>query len=109
MALTTQAMAPHRRAFGRGVFFSSYFFITTPAPGDCWLAIRYNGRRLLANYVCCNLFPFLQELQMQYFDTSKLGYQEQRLNLQLSGMHNYKGQRFRDVVRILQLLLGTTD
>jgi predicted MFS family arabinose efflux permease len=38
MALTTQAMAPHRRAFGIGVFFSSYFFITTPAPGIAgWL------------------------------------------------------------------------
>ena len=38
MALTTQAMAPHRRAFGIGVFFSSYFLITTPAPGIAgWL------------------------------------------------------------------------
>ncbi len=38
MALTTQAMAPRRRAFGIGVFFSSYFLITTPAPGIAgWL------------------------------------------------------------------------
>jgi hypothetical protein len=38
MALTTQAMAPHRRTFGIGIFFSSYFLITTPAPGIAgWL------------------------------------------------------------------------
>jgi MFS family permease len=38
MALTTQAMAPHRRAFGIGVFFTSYFLISTPAPGIAgWL------------------------------------------------------------------------
>ena len=38
MALTTQAMAPCRRAFGIGVFFSSYFLVTTPAPGIAgWL------------------------------------------------------------------------
>jgi hypothetical protein len=40
MALTTQAMAPNRRAFGIGIgiFFSSYFLITTPAPGIAgWL------------------------------------------------------------------------
>ena len=38
MALTTEAMAPHRRAFGIGIFLSSYFLITTPAPGIAgWL------------------------------------------------------------------------
>jgi len=38
MALTTQAMAPHRRAFGIGVFFSSYFLVASPAPGIAgWL------------------------------------------------------------------------
>jgi hypothetical protein len=35
MALTTQAMAPRRRAFGIGVFFSSYYLVTTPTP---WIA-----------------------------------------------------------------------
>jgi len=38
MALTGQAMAPERRAFGMGVFFSSYFLIVAPAPGIAgWL------------------------------------------------------------------------
>lgn len=38
MALTAESMTPHRRAFGIGVFFSSYFVITTPAPGIAgWL------------------------------------------------------------------------
>ena len=38
LALTAQSMTPHRRAFGIGVFFSSYFLITTPAPGIAgWL------------------------------------------------------------------------
>ena len=35
MALTTQAMAPRRRAFGIGVFFSGYYLVATPTP---WLA-----------------------------------------------------------------------
>ena len=31
-------MAPHRRAFGIGGFFTSYFLISTPAPGIAgWL------------------------------------------------------------------------
>ncbi len=38
MALTGQAMAPQRRAFGMGVFFSGYFLVTTPAPAIAgWL------------------------------------------------------------------------
>ena len=38
MALTSQAMAPHHRAFGMGIFFSSYFLIVAPAPGIAgWL------------------------------------------------------------------------
>ncbi len=32
MALTAQAMAPQRRAFGMGVFFSCYFVLMTAAP-----------------------------------------------------------------------------
>jgi MFS family permease len=32
MALTGEAMAPQRRAFGMGVFFSGYFVIMTSAP-----------------------------------------------------------------------------
>lgn len=38
MALTVQAMRPHNRAFGMGVFFSAYFLVTAPAPGMAgWL------------------------------------------------------------------------
>ena len=38
LALTAQSMTPHGRAFGSGVFVSSYFSITTPAPGIAgWL------------------------------------------------------------------------
>jgi MFS family permease len=32
MALTAEAMAPQRRAFGMGVFFSFYFVLMTLAP-----------------------------------------------------------------------------
>ena len=32
MALTGAAMAPHKRAFGMGVFLSAYFLLTAPAP-----------------------------------------------------------------------------
>ena len=41
MALTGQAMAPEKRAFGMGVFFSAYFLLTAPAPGLAgWLFDR---------------------------------------------------------------------
>lgn len=41
MALTGQAMAPEKRAFGMGVFFSAYFLLTAPAPGAAgWLFDR---------------------------------------------------------------------
>ncbi len=41
MALTGQAMAPQKRAFGMGVFFSAYFLLTAPAPGLAgWLYDR---------------------------------------------------------------------
>lgn len=41
MALTAQAMAPAKRAFGMGIFFSAYFLLTAPAPGIAgWLFDR---------------------------------------------------------------------
>jgi len=41
MALTGAAMAPHKRAFGMGIFFSAYFLLTAPAPGLAgWLYDR---------------------------------------------------------------------
>lgn len=41
MALTGAAMAPHKRAFGMGVFFSAYFVVTAPTPGIAgWLYDR---------------------------------------------------------------------
>jgi len=41
MALTGVAMAPHKRAFGMGIFFSAYFVVTAPAPAIAgWLFDR---------------------------------------------------------------------
>ena len=41
MALTGAAMAPHKRAFGMGVFLSAYFLLTAPAPALAgWLFDR---------------------------------------------------------------------
>jgi predicted MFS family arabinose efflux permease len=41
MALTDGAMAPHKRAFGMGVFFSFYFLLMAPTPGIAgWLYDR---------------------------------------------------------------------
>jgi MFS family permease len=41
MALTGAAMAPHKRAFGMGIFFSAYFVVTAPAPAIAgWLFDR---------------------------------------------------------------------
>ena len=38
MALTGAAMAPHKSAFGMGIFFSAYFVVTAPAPAIAgWL------------------------------------------------------------------------
>jgi MFS family permease len=51
MALTGEAMAPQRRAFGMGVFFSGYFVIMTAAPpiagwlydrsGDPYVSVQF--------------------------------------------------------------------
>lgn len=41
MALSAEAMAPHKRAFGMGVFFTVYFLLTAPAPALAgWLYDR---------------------------------------------------------------------
>jgi MFS family permease len=41
MALTGEAMAPQKRAFGMGVFLSAYFLLTAPAPAIAgWLYDR---------------------------------------------------------------------
>jgi MFS family permease len=41
MALTGAAMAPHKRAFGMGIFFSAYFLLGAPAPAIAgWLFDR---------------------------------------------------------------------
>ncbi len=43
MALTSEAMGPDKRAFGMGVFFSSYFLVVAPAPAIAgWLYDRSN-------------------------------------------------------------------
>jgi len=65
MALTGEAMAPQKRAFGMGVFLSVFFLLTGPAPalagwlydrtGDPFmpilLAIAMFGLALLTNFV----------------------------------------------------------
>jgi predicted MFS family arabinose efflux permease len=43
MALTGEAMAPQRRAFGMGVFFSGYFVIMTAAPPIAGLLYDMSG------------------------------------------------------------------
>jgi MFS family permease len=41
MALTGAAMAPQKRAFGMGIFFSAYFLLSAPAPAVAgWLFDR---------------------------------------------------------------------
>jgi hypothetical protein len=41
MALTGAAMAPQKRAFGMGIFFSAYFLLMAPAPAVAgWLYDR---------------------------------------------------------------------
>jgi predicted MFS family arabinose efflux permease len=58
MALTGEAMAPQRRAFGMGVFFSGYFVIMTATPpvagwlydksGDAYVSLVFAGGLLAA-------------------------------------------------------------
>ncbi|MFO1269127.1 MAG: MFS transporter [Rubrivivax sp.] len=56
MALTAQSMAPERRAFGMGVFFSAYFVIVTAAPPVAgWLFDR-TGRPFTAIVFAAVLF-----------------------------------------------------
>ena len=63
MALTGEAMAPQRRAFGMGVFFSGYFVIMTAAPpiagwlydrsGDPYVSVVF-AAGLFAAAACAN-------------------------------------------------------
>lgn len=56
MSLTAQSMAPQRRAFGMGVFFSLYFVIVTAAPPAAgWLFDR-TGRPFTAIFFAAGLF-----------------------------------------------------
>ena len=43
MALTGDAMAPERRAFGMGVFLAGYFVVTAPAPAIAGALYDING------------------------------------------------------------------
>ena len=58
MALTTKAMAPHRRALGIGVFFSSYFLNPTPPPGIAGWLIAKTGIAHLPILFAATLFLF---------------------------------------------------
>ena len=70
MSLTAEAVAPERRAFGMGVFFSSYFFITAPAPaiagwlfdrsGDPYLPILFAVGLIAVTAISNLLFRALQ-------------------------------------------------
>ena len=54
MALTAVAMAPHRRAFGMGIFFSAYFLLMAPARR--WPAGSTTGRAI-HSCRCCRPLP----------------------------------------------------
>ena len=70
MALTAQSMAPQRRAFGMGVFFSVYFVIQTAAPplagwlfedsGKPFVAIQFAAALFAATAACYVGFGWLK-------------------------------------------------
>ena len=70
MALTAQAMAPQRRAFGMGVFLSFYFVLQTAGPplggwlfdltGDPYVAIQFAATLFVATGVCHIGFGWLK-------------------------------------------------
>jgi predicted MFS family arabinose efflux permease len=56
MSLTGQSMAPHRRAFGMGVFFSFYFLIVTAAPPIAGWLFDWTGKPFTAILLAAGLF-----------------------------------------------------
>ena len=56
MSLTAQSMAPQRRAFGMGVFFSCYFVIVTAAPPAAGWLFDHTGRPFTAILFAAGLF-----------------------------------------------------
>ena len=56
MSLTAQSMAPQRRAFGMGVFFSVYFLIMTAAPPAAGWLFDYTGKPFPAILFAAGLF-----------------------------------------------------
>ena len=75
MSLTAQAMAPQRRAFGMGVFFSFYFVLMTAAPpvagwlfdrtGSAYAAIVFAAGLFAAAGLCFAAFGPLKRRLMQ--------------------------------------------
>ena len=75
MSLTAQAMAPQRRAFGMGVFFSFYFVLMTAAPplagwlfdrtGSAYAAIVFAAGLVAAAGLCFAAFGPLKRRLMQ--------------------------------------------
>jgi MFS family permease len=70
MALTGEAMAPQRRAFGMGVFFSLYFVLLSLAPpiagwlydarGDAFVPIGFAIVLFVGAALCFGLFGWLK-------------------------------------------------
>ena len=56
MALTAQSMAPQRRAFGMGVFFSVFFVIQTAAPSLAGWLFERHGQPFVAIQLAAALF-----------------------------------------------------
>ena len=56
MSLTAQSMAPQRRAFGMGVFFTFYFFIMTAAPPVAGSLFDRTGQPYTAIIFAAGLF-----------------------------------------------------
>ena len=56
MSLTAQSMAPQRRAFGMGVFFTFYFVIMTAAPPVAGWLFDYTGNPFTAIVFAAGLF-----------------------------------------------------
>jgi MFS family permease len=70
MALIAEAVAPERRAFGMGIFFSAYFLVTAPAPalagwlfdatGDAYQPIVFAACLIAAAALSNVLFRLIQ-------------------------------------------------
>ena len=56
MSLASEAIEPHNRALGMGVFFSLYFLFVAPAPVVAGWLVDYSGSAWLAVVFAASLF-----------------------------------------------------